>query len=164
MENYIVINGKKAELTKEQLKALGIEVPKTSVFDRREKGEGYYFIKHQGEVEYTCESNFSWDEDVYNIANYCADSVLMKQRALHETLNRLLWRFSMTHNGDKLNWNDYGTLKYCIYYNHRQACFSVDWHSSYQSCDIYFHTKEIAQQAIKEIIKPFIAEHPEFKW
>lgn len=34
MENYIVINGRKAELTEEQLKALGIETEKKSPFDR----------------------------------------------------------------------------------------------------------------------------------
>ena len=34
MENYIVINGRKAELTAEQLKALGIETEKKSPFDR----------------------------------------------------------------------------------------------------------------------------------
>ena len=39
-ENYIVINGKKAELTNEQLKMLGIEVRKNP-FDRA-TGEEYY--------------------------------------------------------------------------------------------------------------------------
>ena len=37
-ENYIVINGKKAELTVEQIKALGIEVRK-SPFERACKGK-----------------------------------------------------------------------------------------------------------------------------
>ena len=81
MENYIVINGKKAELTEDQLKALGIEVPKASVFDRRKEGEKYYFIDTRGDVESTHETGHPRDNDVYNIANYCADEALMKQRA-----------------------------------------------------------------------------------
>lgn len=36
MENYIVINGKKAELTKEQLEALGIEIEKKDPFKLEE--------------------------------------------------------------------------------------------------------------------------------
>ena len=34
MTNYICINGKKAELTEEQLKLLGIELPNESPFAR----------------------------------------------------------------------------------------------------------------------------------
>ena len=36
MTNYICINGQKAELTEEQLKALGIELPKANPFERKE--------------------------------------------------------------------------------------------------------------------------------
>lgn len=44
-ENYIVINGKKAELTEEQLKQLGIEPEKKrkNPFERV-TGEKYYYI------------------------------------------------------------------------------------------------------------------------
>lgn len=162
MENYIVINGKKAELTKDQLKALGIEVSKASVFDRRKKGEEYYYINYQGKVEYTCESNLSWDEDVYNIANYCTDKTLMEQRALHETLDRLLWRFSMANGGDKIDWEDSDTYKYAIYYDcsTREFCVNYFYFSKYSS--VCFYSKEVAERAVNEVIKPFIAAHPEF--
>lgn len=162
MENYIVINGKKAELTEEQLKALGIEVSKANAFDRREKGEEYYYINYQGKVEYTCESNLSWDEDVYNIANYCTDKTLMEQRALHETLNRLLWRFSMMNGGDKIDWEDTDTYKYTICYDCNNKQFFIDrfYYSKYTN--ISFCNEKIAQRAINEVIKPFIAAHPEF--
>lgn len=41
-ENYIVINGKKAELTKEQLKALGIEAEPENPFCRKRKISLYH--------------------------------------------------------------------------------------------------------------------------
>ena len=46
MDNYIVINGKKAELTEEQLKALGIEIKKkrNNPFNSELKYEDEYFI------------------------------------------------------------------------------------------------------------------------
>lgn len=162
MENYIVINGKKAELTKDQLKALGIEVSKASVFDRREKGEWYYYINFQGEVVRTHETNSSYNENMYNAANYCADEALMKQRVLHEILDRLLWRFSMANGGDKIDWEDNGTCKYVIRYDCGDKEFCIDYFRYSKYTNISFCNEKIAQRAINEVIKPFIAAHPEF--
>ena len=39
MENYIVINGKRTELTEEQLKELGLIMEKKSPFERVKQGE-----------------------------------------------------------------------------------------------------------------------------
>ena len=86
MENYIVINGKKAELTEEQLKALGIKI---DLFELELCK--YFYIDFYGEV-IEDDSNFNYLASVskHKIANYCKDENIMKQRALHETLNRLL--------------------------------------------------------------------------
>lgn len=43
-KNYIVINGKKAELTEEQLRALGIEKEKNNPFERVNKG-GHFLAR-----------------------------------------------------------------------------------------------------------------------
>lgn len=162
MENYIVINGKKAELTEEQLKALGIEVSKANAFDRREKGEWYYYINFQGEVVRTHETNSSYNENMYNAANYCADEALMKQRALHETLDRLLWRFSMMNGGDKIDWEDNDTCKYVIRYDCGDKEFFINQLYCSKFINISFCSREIAKRAINEVIKPFIAAHSEF--
>ena len=45
-ENYIVINGKKAELTNEQMEILGIKVRKNP-FERVSKNESYYNISNK---------------------------------------------------------------------------------------------------------------------
>lgn len=62
MNNYICINGKKAELTKEQLKAFGIELPKPSPFDRVDNTVNtfynYYFISSTGSVNETYDGGF----------------------------------------------------------------------------------------------------------
>lgn len=49
MDNYICINGKKAELTEEQIKALGIELPKTP-FSRTSVGGEYFYISSDGNI------------------------------------------------------------------------------------------------------------------
>lgn len=165
MENYIVINGRKAELTEEQLKALGIEIKKESPFSRVNEGEQFYYITYSGKVINTGEINANSDNESHKVANYCTDKSLLQQQAYRETLNRLLWRYSMEHDGDKIDWNDTDELKYYIYYSYRYISFSVSY-TSYTKCfeRVHFHTEEIAQNAIKEIIEPFMAEHPDFQW
>lgn len=163
MDNYIVINGKKAKLTEEQLKALGIEIEKKTVFDRVEKGEVYYYIDSCGNTIIDFDDTHFFDGARYDIANYCTDEALMEQRTLHETLNRLLWRFSMEHDGKKIDWKDYSQRKHCIRTNSYSECdICIDIFNHIGS--VYFYTREIAEQAIEEIVKPFMKEHPEFKW
>lgn len=158
-ENYIVINGKKAELTEEQLKALGIEVKKANPFKRVNRTYPFYFITNKGKVEYGVEVKDFHCEGLFNAANYCTDKAIMEQRALHETLNRLLWRYSMEHKGDRIDKRAWTIHKL----NEKTK---VGWiHESVASFgEVFFDTEEIATAALKEIYEPFMKEHPEFKW
>lgn len=168
MENYIVINGKKAELTQEQLEALGIKTE--SVFNRTLLNKSYYYIGSLGDVCQECEFNSGVNDKRYEIANYCTDTKLMIQRALHETLNRLLWRFACENGELENEWDSSPKQKDCHYHYH--IYFSRYDNLFYISkgymikCEgiIYFPSYEIAQQALNEIVKPFIKEHPEFVW
>lgn len=163
MENYIVINGKKAELTEEQLKALGIEIEKNDPFES--DYDDYFYIGSGGDVvhDYNC-VGCSTSDRRHKVANYCKDRDLLKQRALHETLNRLLWRYSMQHDGDKIDW-DVKDPKFKIVYDHYCRTFDIDdnWSSESEGA-VYFYKIDIAEAAIIEIIIPFMEEHPEFKW
>ena len=162
-KNYIVINGKKTELTQEQLKALGIEAPKPDIFNRTKEGKFYHYIDSAGEISSLPEEFSGFDTNRYNVANYCTNLEVMGQRALHETLNRLLWRFSMEHDGEKIDWKDYSQRKYFIrVYSHLEYDIGIEIFNRIGT--VYFYTKEIAEQAIDEVVKPFMAEHPNFKW
>ena len=163
MDNYICINGNKVELTEEQIKQLGFEVKKKSPFERAELNKIYYFINGCGNVEYDHDYNRNRSICRHNAANYCTDKSLMEQRALHETLNRLLWRYSMEHDGDKIVIGDFSP-KYFIYMYDNNNFAVEDWNASTPIGVVYFFTKEIARAAIKEIIEPFMEEYPEFKW
>ena len=164
MENYIVINGRKAELTKEQLKALGIEIKKESPFSRVEEGRHYYRIDTKGDVCIEEDLESHMDDRLYNVANYCTDKDLLQQQSYRETLNRLLWRYSMEHDGDKIDWES-NEEKCNIYYNNDLQKFRVADYMSWKTIGVvYFYTRETAQNAIEEILNPFMAEHPDFKW
>lgn len=157
MENYIVINGKKVELTKEQVRQLGIEVEKESPFERVQKGERFCYISYGGDVFTDFDVKSVSDDKAYAAANYCTDKDLMQQRAWFETLSRLLWRYSMEHDGDKMCVND-----------HYAICKAKDNFSvicaGYGYLMPSFINRQTAQNAIEEIVKPFMAEHPDFKW
>lgn len=160
-DTYLMINGQKIELTDEQKKALGV-VEEKNCFDR---AEWYYFINCYGEVEECPDMEDYVDSRNYAVANYCTDEDLMKQRAMHETLNRLLWRYSMTHDGDKIDWNDINQSKYRVFYSYGLRLFDVDdWNIHKSNGEIYFYSEDIAINAIEEIIKPFMKEHSDFVW
>ncbi len=164
MENYICINGKKAELTEEQMKALGIELPKVNPFKRVDVGEKYWVIHGDGEVCEEGDIRKSYDNQAFNIANYCTDKAILEQRALHETLNRLLWRYSMEHDGDKIDWKC-DSKKYYILYDNNRNIIKCEFVYVCNMCGaVYFKSIEVANAAIEEIIKPFIEAHPDFKW
>lgn len=164
MKNYICINGNKTELTEEQLKQLGIELPKASPFARADKYKEYYIIDWLGKVGHCTELKDNLDQMAFDSANYCTDRAILEQRALHETLNRLLWRYSMEHDGDKIDWVCVSQTKWYIYYNTRFKEWNSGMSHSTIGLDMYFHTEEAANNAIEEIIKPFMKAHPEFKF
>lgn len=161
MDNYICINGKKAELTEEQLEKLGIKLEMLGSFDRQDNGATYYSIISTGEIAVNGECHKDYNYNHYNIANYCTDKELLKKRALYETLNRRLWRYSMEHDGDKINWDRDGE-KYYIFYNTGSKKWLVGSICHSWDFAVFFYSLEIAKKAIKEVVIPFIEKNPEF--
>lgn len=162
MDNYLVLNGKRIDLTEEQIKKLDEEY--NNDYFKKKRNKYYYYIGNDGKINFTEDCNFNSDELRYNIANYCTNKELIEQRALHETLDRLLWRFSMQNDGNKIDWSNSGKNKYSIYYDIYYSKFEVNNNVNNHYSFVYYYTKEIAQRAINEIIIPFMEKHPEFVW
>lgn len=173
MENYIMLDGRKFELDSVLAEKLRATVnnqkleneKKRNPFERQKKELFYYFIDIDGTVGEYKEKFYASDDDLYNIGNYCTDKKLMSQRALHETLNRLLWRFSLENGGDgKWNGND---AHYYITFQSGvgEKKLQVDWTSQWRhQGTVFFSSRCVAERAIDEIVKPFMVEHPEFVW
>ena len=160
---YLEIDGKRTKLTDEQLKALGLyEEPKANPFERTQQNQQFYYIDFVGKVEDVKYCNKNVSDKLLDVANYCTDKSLMQQRALHETLNRLLWRFSMENNGDKIRQYD---RCYYIFYRKGNKSFGTTFDTNcLNEGTIYFYSEEIAQKAIDDIVLPFMKYHPEFIW
>lgn len=162
MENYIVINGKKAELTEAQLKALGIEPKRKNPFDRVGKDEVYFCISDM-QVTPSYELNYMANADHLFGLNYFNDEDFANQLLLHELLNRKLLKYAWDNEAEDGEWDgDRGH-----YYIYRQVvcrCFDVSSAVNFKRQEVYFSKREIAKQAIEDVVRPFMAEHPEFVW
>lgn len=163
-ENYIVINGKKMDLTDEQLKQLGIEVRKNPFKRLKNDAEGcYYYINEFGNITFGYESGISGNEKKYNNVNYFIDEGFATQVALHQLLYRKLLKFTYDNECEDLEW-DGNNEHYYIRYDYYWQYFDVEMAHSCKSVGVFFSSKEDAQRAIKEVVEPFMKEHPEFVW
>lgn len=161
-ENYIVINGKRLELTKEQLKALGIEVRKNP-FERVAKSEMYCYIDSFNEVHCVADDTDNSDDMSFECSNYFNDETFAKQVALHHLFYRKLLKFAYDNEcEDMAEWNGHNN-HWCIYYDTDVLKYCVAG-CSYKFDGVWFSSEEGAKRAIKEVVEPFIKEHPEFVW
>ena len=130
MDNYICIDGVKVLLNDSQISELRAilekrEAEKNSLFKRQKYGDKYYYFDTYGEVCNSYELGDSFDLVRYDNANYCTDEELLKQRALEEILARRLWRYSMEHGGDKIDWSNNQQSKFVIYYDAENGSFYI---------------------------------------
>ena len=163
-DNYAVINGKKIELTGEQIEALGFEARKP-LFKRLKSNASncYYYINEFGDVTFGYESGISGNDKKYNNVNYFNDENFARQVALHQLLYRKLLKYAYENKCKDVEWNT-EHMHWSIYYNMDIDKFDIDASSTYKHQEVYFSTSLGAKRAIEEVIKPFIKEHPDFVW
>lgn len=170
MENYIMLDGQKFELDNALVGKLRATInnqkleneKKRNPFKRQKKELFYYFVDVDGTVGEDKDGHYEIDDALYKAANYCTDKNLMHQRALHETLNRLLWRFSMENGEGENSWNGIND-HYEIYWSCSNEGFDICRNVHAKSLNaVYFPTRELAMKAIDEIIKPFMTKHLDF--
>lgn len=153
-DNYLMLNGKKVELTEEQIRKLGLKENK-NIFDKVDLGETYYFIQGNGNIlDRTMGFIHCEDNKNHLVANYCTDKDVFVKRAKEEVLNRLLWRFTMENGWEDEIWESVAE-KYYIFKSHTTNNYSIGWSYWAKTQTIYFVSKEIAQRAIDEIVIPF---------
>ena len=162
MKNYICIDGNKAELTEEQMRQLGIEPLKNNSFEVK-SGELFYMLDVAGNVcsvpPGTYQTPTYTTADIVSVGNACKDKSIIEQRALHETLSRLLWRFAMQNGGE-------GERDIIIYHATKKCLIPRKYRTGLVR-DLLtqtYSTVEVAQRAIDEIVNPFLSEHPDFVW
>ena len=166
MDNYIVINGKKAELTEEQLKALDIEIKKkrNNPFNGKLKyGDEYFIIDEQGVKTFFYVHII--DEDMLNNGNCFNDKDFANQVYLHELLNRKLLKYAWDNKAEDGDWKVKTNSRYYITFNTETKRFGIGMPDVCKSTNVvYFSSVDVARKAIEDVIKPFMENHKEFVW
>lgn len=162
-DNYAVINGKRVELTDEQVKALGIETRKNP-FKRVAKSEKYCYIDAFNEVHCFSDDMDQCDDESFECSNYFNDEQFANQVALHQLLYRKLLKFAYDNEcEDNQEWNK-TNCHYYISYNIDESRFYADVTGSFKHNDVWFCSRKSAKRAIEEVVKPFMEEHQDFVW
>ena len=164
MENYIVINGKKAELTEEQLKQLGIKVEKKETPFTRKANEPYFYISVSNNILCENDDDTNIETALYDNVNYFNDKNFAEQVALHQLLYRKLLKYAYENDVNNCNWRDTQERKYYICFDYEKRHFSVFANFFCKDCNVYFNNLEIAKQAITDVILPFMRDNPKFVW
>lgn len=124
-------------------------------FERKAKGDYYYFLESNDRVHKATDFGTCLDNRLYEIGNYCANEELLKKRAAEETLLRKMWRFSLIHDGDKIDWNNEDTQKWFLALHPKNNIVILYTYMFRQLGNIYFNSKEVAEEAQKEFGKEF---------
>lgn len=160
-DNYAVINGKRIELTDEQVNALGIK--RKNPFERVAKSEKYCYIDAFDEIHCFSDNMEQCDDESFECSNYFNDEDFAKQVALHQLLYRKLLKFAYGNGFEDTVWNNKNDHWY-IFYNYADGCFDCQFNDGFKSQSVYFSSAGAASRAICEVIIPFMKEHPDFVW
>ena len=125
-------------------------------YERVNLGKRYYFKNEKGEVDYLTDSIDCFDADQFINANYFNNRNYAEYIAFKETLMRKLDRFAWEHNARVINWYDSCSAKYYIQFSDIWNEFKISPCRTYQSNDIYFTSREIAEKAIEEFKEDLI--------
>lgn len=158
-ENYIVINGKRVELTEEQMKQLGIEVKRNRRW-RAEKGGRYWLVTDRGTIAWCNEDDSNIADNRYYSHNYFQtnDEAYDYARVLETEM--LLKTYADEHN------EEFGDFKYYFFWSGTTDWARIDSVTSYayRPRTIFFSSKEIIADAIKEIGADRIKEYLIYEW
>ena len=162
-KNYIVINGKKAELTEEQLKQLGIEVGK----DKRERvkaGGIFFFVDRSNCIDSYIDNRAPRSNYCYDTHNYFRTKEEAEEYAEVLEIKRQLMKFADEHNNE-IDWKNAKKPKYFIVYEYHTCDLITNLgYTGKISEVIYFSSKEIAYQAIDEIGEDNIKKYLTYEW
>nr|DAD96526.1 MAG TPA: hypothetical protein [Myoviridae sp. ctj3P51] len=172
MENYIMLDGKKIMLTEEQVAQLRNSDSASKVsrrfnpFDRTEGSYWYCMTDKKTLISVEIRDDHDmFDNEMYDdIANYFNN----KNFAMYVALNQLLYRklLQYAYDNDIIDnnpWNG-STRHYFIVQSVAGRFFvNITWNGQLP-CNVYFKDEDSANQAIKDVVEPFMHEHRNFRF
>lgn len=168
----ITIDGKEYECQEIKVKTEAGEIvinsdidKKKTGYERVDIGNIYYFASMNPDIRMKgTELDDKYSNADYNNANYYSSAEIAKNNARADRLMRQLRRFSVENRKSKPDWTNEIDYKYCIAYDHSESIIKVGYGFVSESFStIYFDSKELAEQAIKEFKDELIWYFTEYK-
>lgn len=152
--NYKLNN---VEVTAEQIRELLEQNPeimqKPNKRWRAELEEKYYYLDDDGDVNFSTEYNYSFDNFRYNIGNYFQTE--KEAEAYRERLLAVkkIKDWALENASFEPDWEHGGQKKWVINYNHKNSSFQTDcWYTlQFQTELPSFKSDDDAKQCIKEM-------------
>lgn len=168
MENYIMVNGKKIELTPEQVAQLCADDAPVKASKRfnpaeRKVGQPYYVANPAGVADAGIDASGTVDDMLYKCSNYWNDKAFAKHVAHSMLLYRKLLQYAYLNDlVDDKPWD--GEIAHIFIAQHvaSRLMTSYTWNGK-RPCCVYFKDEASANKAIEEVAEPFMAEHPDFR-
>ena len=162
-DSYIVLNGERIELTEDLAKVLATEVAMKNPF--QPIGRTYYIINNDGRIRALPKDGGGGIMDAHcENVNCFNDHYEAMCVAATQLLYRKLLKFAFCKNcKDTAPWDGL-TPHYFIRYNIIEKQYEVAKTTCHREEVVYFSSEEGALAAIKDVIKPFEKDHPEFVW
>lgn len=101
---------------------------------------------------------------MYDNANHFNNKDFATQVMLHQQLYRKLLKYAYDNNAEVTTktWTT-DTQKWTVIYDNDTKQWTIHGYYYMQSpLSVYFTSQNVATSAIKEVIEPFIKEHPKF--
>lgn len=174
MENYIMINGKKIMLTRDQVTQLRMATApdktpaEPSVEERfnpaeRKGGQRYYAASPTGVTDAGIDSLGSVDDTLYGCANYWTDKAFAKHVSLNMLLYRKLLQYAYVSDlVDDKPWDEETEHIFIAQHVAGRFMTSYTWNGK-RPCTVYFKSEAAANKAIENVVEPFMEEHPDFR-
>lgn len=172
MENYIMINGTKIELTKEQINQIS-DIANTCTSecknenknpfnDRPKVNDCFYYITSDG---VRLDDDDDYNANMITAANSFNDEDFANQIYLHELLNRKLMKYAYDSGAEDVACDDYNDHFYIYLDCHVPNKLTIGRNTCHKNQGtVYFSNPKIAAQAIENVVKPFMKLNPDFVW
>lgn len=172
MENYIMINGTKIELTEEQIKQIS-DIANTCTSecknenknpfnDRPKVNDSFYYITSDG---VRLDDDDDYNANMITAANSFNDEDFANQIYLHELLNRKLMKYAYDSGAEDVACDDYNDHFYIYLDCHVPNKLTIGRNTCHKNQGtVYFSNPKIAAQAIENVVKPFMKLNPDFVW
>ena len=165
----ITINGKEYECQEIKIKTEAGEIVINSDIDKKktgyelvDKNDRYIFTTNDGDIITTIDGTI--DNVYYDNANYYSSEEIAKNNARVDKLMRQLRRFSVENRKSKTDWTKRENHKYRIAYNHLESMIRTERSFVVEGFGVvYFDSRELAEQAIKEFKDELIWYFTEYR-